>query len=173
MVNTTVSSAWTTSDRKFIRYNWSTKEYFYHIYSLVVPVAGYYSIMTDYANDSYGYVYYPSFNASVQSNNLVAYDDNSGGNFQFQIIMNLPANTQYFVVVTSNGRNKTGPYTLIVSGLYGVTLTRVYETDPVNDTNTDTSNANDESRQTVIIIVVVVVVAVLAMVLIVLGVQRW
>ena len=172
VVNTTVSSAWTSSDRLFARYNYGTQSYYYHIYSVVVPVTGYYVIMTANANDSYGYIYYPRFNASVPSGNLIAYDDNSGGNLQFQITMNLQASTTYMVVVTTAVRNRTGPYTLTVSGLYGVNLNRVYETDPATDTASDTT-AGDGDRQTVIIIVVSVVVGVFALVLIVLALQKW
>ena len=172
VVNTTVSSAWTSSDRLFARYNYGTQGYYYHVYSLVVPVTGYYVIMTANANDSYGYIYFPSFNASVPSKNLAAYDDNSGGNLQFQIIMNLQASTTYMVVVTTAARNRTGPYTLIVSGLYGVNLNRVYESDPVTNAASNTS-ASDGERQTVIIIVVSVVVGVFALVLVVLALQKW
>lgn len=125
--------------------------------------------MSQGANDSYGSIYYPSFNSSNPSNNIIAYDDNSGGDLQFQIIMHMKANTEYILVVTTAVRNRTGPYTIIVSGLNSATLNRVYESDPVTTTTAPTT---DNSRQTVIIAVVVAVVSVLIVVFVVLAIQQ-
>lgn len=145
------------------RYLTSSSSYYYHIYSIVVPVSGYYSIMTLGANDSYGYIYKPSFNSSDPSTNLIAYDDNSGGNQQFQIIMHLEANTQYNLVLTTASRNQTGPYTIIVSGLNTVNINRIYEYDTVTTTSPNTDN----TQQTVIIAVSVAIGSVLIIVVVV------
>lgn len=138
VVNTTVSSALASSDQTFARYNiLGSSGYYYHVYSLIVPVTGYYVIMTTNATtDFYGFIYFPGFDASIPSQSLRALDDNSGGNLQFQIIMNLQANYTYFVVVTTTFRNRTGPYTLTVSGLYAVNLNQV--TNTTNNTTAST-----------------------------------
>lgn len=170
VVNTTVSSSLISSDRMYNRYLSSRVDHYYHIYSIIVPVTGYYAIMSESPNDLYGYIYRSSFNSSMGSNNLIAYDDNNGGNQQFKIIMHLEANQQYRLVVTTYLRNQTGPYTITVSGLNSVNLNRVYE-DETTVVTTTTNSPTEKNRQTVIITVAAVVGSVVVIVLIILAIQ--
>ena len=186
VVNTTASSALNMSDPKFARYYILNPNYYYHVYTISVPVTGYYSIMSVSAINLYGYIYYPNFNANDSTDDLAAFDDNSGGNQQFQIIMNLAVNRTYTLVVTTTVRNTTGSYTIVVSGLNSVLLNRVQDPNPATNTTaattattaaatTATTAATDDNGQTVVIIIIVVVVtvAVLIIVFIALGLQIW
>ncbi|CAF4174467.1 unnamed protein product, partial [Rotaria sordida] len=108
VTNTTISSSLTSTSSVFRRYPYSNLAFYYETYLVIVPVTGYYLFTSISSINTYGYFYATNFSASSPSTNLIAYDDNSGGNNQFQIIMSISANTPYVLVVTTYGLNVQG-----------------------------------------------------------------
>ena len=164
-MTTTASGTLTYSDPIYQRYYVLASPYYHHVYSIVAPVTGYYSITSVSSIDTFGSLYYPTFNASAPLNDIKEYDNDGAGSGQFQIIMNMKANTQYLFVVTTYSRNITCSYTIVVSGLHRVNLNRIY-----NSTDTDTST-DDTNKRTITIAVSAAIGSVIGIVLVVTGIQ--
>lgn len=84
---------------------------------------GTYSFTTNSSFDTYGLLYEDPMDPSFPSGNLIAFNDDSGGGFQFKITTTLVIGTTYVLVVTSHGDHITGSFGLIVSGQMQVSLT--------------------------------------------------
>ena len=67
----------------------------------------------------YGYLYNNSFDTSNSSLNLLAQDDDSGGNAQFRLNVTLRANQKYILVVTTYLQSVTGSFSITGSGSSG------------------------------------------------------
>jgi hypothetical protein len=66
--------------------------------------------------DTYGYLYKENFYPTHPSINLLARDDDTGGNFQFKLTVSLEAQIRYTLVVTTVRTNVTGLYSVAASG---------------------------------------------------------
>jgi hypothetical protein len=114
--NTTYSSRWITSSPRFARYNGLNGTYYYEAIRVTVPVSGYYRFKSNSTVDTFGYLYIDSFLPMSPSMNLLAQNDDAGGNGQFQFTVNLQSNTRYILVVTTFGTNVIGTFDVIASG---------------------------------------------------------
>ncbi|CAF3944088.1 unnamed protein product [Rotaria sp. Silwood2] len=94
--------------------------------------------------DTYGYMYRSSFDASTPSSNLLASDDDSGGNGQFQLTVYLTSGTTYILVVTTYIPGVVGPFSIIASGPAIVVFTLIVIPTPTGTTvPTSTTTANN------------------------------
>ena len=75
--------------------------------------------------DTYGYLYYPTFNETFPSSNVITEDDDSSGNTQFLLNYTLDAGQKYYVIVTTYSPGVNGIFTLIVRGPTSVNLTHL------------------------------------------------
>lgn len=72
--------------------------------------------------DTYGYLYYNSFNPAYGSQNLLLYSDDDADHLQFLLRFKLEAMTKYVVVVTTFGGGVTGPFTIFAKGVGSVSF---------------------------------------------------
>ena len=86
-------------------------------------VSGTYTFVSDSSIDTYGYFFNHSVDPSDPSLNRVASVDNSGGNGQFLLRVNLTSGSSYVLIVTTFGGNITGSFSIRASGPSSVSLT--------------------------------------------------
>ncbi|UJR20171.1 hypothetical protein I4U23_023303 [Adineta vaga] len=148
-VNTTISSAWTSNSQKFIRLNGSTSYNYYEAYRVTVPINGSYIFTSESMIDTYGYLYLDSFLPNFITHNLIASDDDSGDNSEFQFTIYLHSNVTYILVATTYNEHTTGEFSVIISGLTKVniapidntTVTLMTNVTPPRFTTTTTPNS--------------------------------
>lgn len=124
-VQTTLYSSLTTSTEKYSRYGASGSNYHYEVYRIIVPRTGSYIFRSNSSIDTYGYFYSSVFHPDQSYWNLIADDDNSAGDGQFQIQMYLRGDFAYELVVTTASQDATGSYSITVLGLNPVNIERV------------------------------------------------
>lgn len=122
-VNTTARTSLTTSSSRFTRYSGDTGNYYFQAFQVTVPSSGPYRFASMSNVDTYGYLYSTSFTPQSPAYNLIAFDDDTASNNQFQITMSLQSTTNYILVVTTYAVDTTANITVLVSGLTGVTIT--------------------------------------------------
>jgi hypothetical protein len=83
--------------------------------------------------DTYGYLYSGTFYPLDPSVNLLAQDDDTGGNFQFELTAFIEAGVPYTLVVTTHYTNVNGPFSVVAYGLDDVIFI------PINAVTTTTS----------------------------------
>lgn len=66
--------------------------------------------------DTLGYLYSPSFNQKLPSQDLIASDDNSGLGRQFRINRTLTVNRRYYLVITTRSPSLMGEFTIRIIG---------------------------------------------------------
>ena len=111
----------------FSRPYWNSPDTFnYSLIELQPNVDGLYDILNPSANltisnDPYIYLYQDSFDPIEPTVNLIAYDDDSGGNLLFQLSgVEFNSQTSYFLVATSYLPSSTGTFDIVVSGVGSV-----------------------------------------------------
>lgn len=72
--------------------------------------------MSNSSIDTYGYIYNYTFLSTSPITNLLAYDDTSAGDNQFQLAMTLQPNNRYYLIVTTYMPNVIGSYTFVAKG---------------------------------------------------------
>ncbi len=66
--------------------------------------------------DTYGYIYDSSFDPAFPTINLLALDDNTGGNDQFKFGNVFPSLANWILVVTTFSPGVTGAFSIFASG---------------------------------------------------------
>jgi hypothetical protein len=107
----------------FIRPNSNTGYYYYQAIQVTTNTAGKYTFASSSSMDTYGLFYYDPFNPSLPLNNLITYDDDSGGNSQFRINITLSYGVTYVLVVTTYSASITGSFLITALGPSWVSLT--------------------------------------------------
>ncbi len=82
----------------------------------MVNTTGTYTFTSVENIDGVGYLYQSNFDPSNQATNLIAHDDQSGGNNQFRFSAILEAGVPYILVFTTYSSNITGPFSVVASG---------------------------------------------------------
>jgi hypothetical protein len=136
VVNTSISSSWTTDSETFARYGDSNGTYYYEAFEVTVPSNGDYILKCNSSIDTVGYLYKENFFSNLPLLNLFQLDDDSGGDFQFQITAYLKSGTRYILVATTIDELTTESYTLLVSGLARVNLLQINSTSIISTTTT-------------------------------------
>ncbi|CAF3347565.1 unnamed protein product [Rotaria socialis] len=115
-ITNTVSSELTASSRAYIRYQGGGCNFYFDAFQVTVPTIGTYIFSSNSNIDTYGYIYSGSFFPTSPNENLLAQDDQSAGNNQFQLIVNLQSNFTYYLIFTTYISNVIGPYSVTASG---------------------------------------------------------
>ena len=90
--------------------------YYYEPIIILVPVNGLYCFQSNSSVDSYGYLYVNYFNRFSFTENLLASNDDSGGNSQFLIEYQLESNKKYILIKTTYAPNITTRFSITTSG---------------------------------------------------------
>lgn len=125
--NSTYTSGLTTNSSMFTRINGATN-YYYEAIRVIVYISGTYNFISSSNLNTYGYLYVNNFNTSNLNLNLVAQDDDNGGNLQFRFTAFLQPNVTYILVVTTYSPGVTGSFSIIASGALTVSLNRTSTT---------------------------------------------
>lgn len=113
-----------TTNPTFYRPNRTDGLYYYQAIRIDVYTSGTYSFISNSSIDTFGYLYAQSFNPSNPNANVIAFDDDSGGNGnQFRINKNLQYGITYILVVTTYATTTTDRVGVIASGPDSVILT--------------------------------------------------
>ena len=102
---------------------------------MTTSTSGTYTLKSSSAIDTYGCLYQGSFDPSIPSRNLIACDDDGGGDRQFLITHSLLSGGPYVLVVTTYATNVTGSYSVIAGGpasvyMVSITPSTYYPTSP-------------------------------------------
>jgi len=124
VINTTVSSMWTSGNPTYVRPVASNGTYYYDTFHLMVSRAGTYDIGSNSAIDTYGFLYNGIFVPENPELNLLIFNDDNNGSAQFGFRIHLRLNVKYTLVATTFSEMQTGPYAVVVSGPERVTLIR-------------------------------------------------
>ena len=89
---------------------------YYEAIQIRVSTTGNYTIKCNSTMDTYGFIYNNSFDPSFPNLNLMSSDDESGGRFQFMIIIFLQSMTKYILVATTYFQNVIGPFAIVATG---------------------------------------------------------
>ncbi|CAM4825436.1 unnamed protein product [Rotaria magnacalcarata] len=145
MINTTVYSALSLANPRYARPDTSNSTYYYDTFNVKTNITGLYTIASNSAIDTYGFLYNGSFFPNSPTRNLVISDDESGGNAQFRLSVYLQSYAQYVLVVTTYYGNVFGPYMVMTSGLGHVHILRTTATITTQITSTATSVINTKT----------------------------
>jgi hypothetical protein len=109
----------------FSRPNSYAGSYYYQTIQVTVYTTGTYTFTSSSSIDTYGCFYQARFDPSYPSENLIAYDDDSAGNGQFQVSGSLQSARTYVLVVTTSSAGVTGSFSIIAVGPASVGLTSI------------------------------------------------
>jgi hypothetical protein len=101
--------------------------FYYEAFEVNVPEIRYYTIQSSSNMDTYGSIYEKNFNSLNPTVNLLADDDNGGGNSQFKLHIPLYVNTKYILIVTTYSPKKMGEVTINLLGVNNVTVRHLSE----------------------------------------------
>jgi hypothetical protein len=135
-MNVTLSSSLTANSEILNNSSDPNNIYYYGLFEVILPVDGVYIFRSDSSINTYGILYKENFYPGSQIDNLIASNDNSGGNLQFQINVTLTSNTRYILVVTTRIAQVTGNFNLTVSGLNQVNLRQINSSSIISTTTT-------------------------------------
>ena len=99
--------------------------HYFQAIQITVPTAGAYTLRSISSLDTRGYFYRDSFDPSNSTANLITDDDDSGGQLQFLIRVDLQPGNTYILVVTTHRANVTGNFTVNVAGPALASLTSI------------------------------------------------
>jgi hypothetical protein len=102
-------------------------KYYYEAFEVNVPEIRYYTIQSSSNIDTYGSIYENGFNRLNPTENLVANDNDAGGNSQFKLHIPLYFDTKYILIVTTFLPEKIGDVNITLLGVNNVTVTRLSE----------------------------------------------
>ncbi len=100
---------------------------YYEAFEVNVSEIRYYTMQTSSNIDTYGSIYEKNFNPLKPTVNLLADDDEGGGNNQFKLHIPLYVNTKYILIVTTFRPKDIGEVNITLLGVNNVTVTRLSE----------------------------------------------
>ncbi|UJR06796.1 hypothetical protein I4U23_011083 [Adineta vaga] len=107
----------------------SSSNFYYEAIRLNITKTGTHTIMSQSSIDTYGFIYQTYFDPIHPSINILAEDDESGGNNQFKITKTLRAGYSYILVVTTWVGGVTGPFSIVVNTQNPIGFNRLDYTD--------------------------------------------
>jgi hypothetical protein len=124
-IKTTYSSSLTEMSPSFTRYLGTSTGYYYILLKLNVPKSGMYNIRTDSHMDLFVYIYHTQFSSSNPQSNLIAYSNQCGGRKQFQSMITLDNERDFYIVISTSFPDMTGLFAVIVESGTQVNMTEV------------------------------------------------
>ena len=120
---------------------------YYETIQVTVYTTGTYIITSSSSMDMYGYLYTGGVIFSNLSLNLLVYDDDSGGNAQFKLVVYLQPNITYILIATTFSGGVTGPFSIFV---LGPSRARLLSTNITAATTVSTTQATASMRTSTI-----------------------
>jgi hypothetical protein len=90
--------------------------YYYQAIRITVYIAGRYTFTSDSSWGTYGCFYNNPVDPSYPTQNLIACDDDNGGDRQFQIDVTLQNQEVYILIVTTSSAGVTGSFSIKTIG---------------------------------------------------------
>ncbi|CAF0990307.1 unnamed protein product [Adineta steineri] len=126
MVKTQYSSALTSNSQMYCRTSiCAIPNTYFQAIQLNVSISGTYTFVCNSSIDTYGFLYYNTFDPNYPPANLIILDDDGGGNYQFQLTAHLQISSRYILVVTTFNQNITGPFTITATGVSSIDLSSI------------------------------------------------
>ena len=122
MVNKTLSTSLSTTDRRFRPYHASSLNFCYKLFRLNVTASGVYQCGCNSQIDTVGYLYKDNFIDTFASQYLLNFNDNGGNKQQFQFQSYLQTNEIYYLVVTTSKPRIVGNIKITIRGRASVDL---------------------------------------------------
>ncbi|CAM4831945.1 unnamed protein product [Rotaria magnacalcarata] len=101
------------------------RRFYFQAIEVTVSIPGIYTFQSNSTIDTMGYFYNSSFDPYNLTKNLIAKDDESGGQLQFRIDVPLESELTYILVVTTHFESITGTYSISAVGPAIVSLTSI------------------------------------------------
>jgi hypothetical protein len=102
-------------------------EYYYEAFEVNVPEIRYYTIQSSSNIDTYGFIYEKNFNPLNPTENLLAEDNDGGGNSQFKLHIPLYVDTIYILIVIAFVPENFEDVNITLLGVNNVTITHLSE----------------------------------------------
>ncbi|CAF4191884.1 unnamed protein product, partial [Adineta steineri] len=125
VVQSAYSSELTEKHSTYSRTGCDLSKYYYEVIQVNVDESRYYSLNSDSSIDTYGYIYRDEFYPSDPSINYILENDNSFGEYQFQLKTVLQSTIANILVVTTAYPNVTGKFSITVSGVNNASFERL------------------------------------------------
>ena len=100
----------------FFRSSASEEYQYYQALRVVVYTSGTFTFTSNSSIGTYGSIYHFLADPSDPTQNLILSDDDSAGDHQFRLAMNLNPTSSYVLLVTTYGAKVTGRFSVSVSG---------------------------------------------------------
>ncbi len=91
-------------------------QYYYDQIEIFISQNGFYQFQSQSSINMFAYFYQNSFNSTNINSNLLTYDDDSGGNYQFYFRIFLNSDTNYILVATTYNNNTLGSFYIYATG---------------------------------------------------------
>jgi hypothetical protein len=99
--------------------------YYYQAFILNVSVTDYYTFTSNSNMDTFGQLYNSSFLPGTPSQNLIASNNDDGGNQQFSLYLLLNALATYILVVRTNTPGVTGAFSISATGSASISFSPI------------------------------------------------
>lgn len=77
---------------------------------------GSYEFQSQSSIDMFAYFYQNTFNSTNLNSNILVWNDDGGGNYQFYLRISLQSSINYILVATTYYNYTTGPFSIYVTG---------------------------------------------------------
>jgi hypothetical protein len=115
------SSELTIDSPKYCR-DYKLPNYYYQTLQINIMTTDSYTLWSESEIDTYGYIYKDDFDPLQPFGNLLFQHSGKCNQGQLKFIVNLQANTDYILLVTTYYPNITGNFTIFISGQNNVTV---------------------------------------------------
>jgi hypothetical protein len=116
-----------TYSRKCSLDNSYYEAFYYEALEVNVPEIRYYTIQSSSNIDTYGFIYEKNFNPLNPTENLLAEDNDGGGNSQFKLHIPLYVDTIYILIVIAFVPENFEDVNITLLGVNNVTITHLSE----------------------------------------------
>ncbi|CAF0975805.1 unnamed protein product [Adineta steineri] len=126
MIKTQYSSALTINSQKYCSVSpCSVPNTYFQAIQLNVSISGTYTFLCNSSIDTFGYLYYNTFDLSNPAINLITSNDDGSGNTQFQLPVVLQISTRYILIATTFNPNTIGPFTITATGVAPISFSSI------------------------------------------------
>ncbi|UJR12847.1 hypothetical protein I4U23_017021 [Adineta vaga] len=140
----TYSTNLTKNHKTFSRTNLNESNYHYEFIEFIVSKNDSYTLTANSSIDLYGHLYKDSFDRFNPTKNLIAWYGKCCNKDQFKFTLELLANTQYILIVTTYKPNITGLFSIIIFGSNKVRFGRRNPERNIHSTYTSTLTKDHE-----------------------------